>query len=96
MKTFRHLLKEFKLHYDMAISLLGLALVAIIFLLFKYPQNRYLLLAAFVSGGLLNAVNGLKIMKDPKKKNMGMSYLLMGLILIFIGMMVINIKQIFS
>lgn len=80
-------LKDIHLNYDVMIMFSGIALVAFIILTFINPGSRLVLLAAFVSGGLLNIFNGLKIVNDKKRRNMGMSYIFFGIIIIVIGIM---------
>ena len=80
-------LKDIHLNYDVMIMFSGIALVAFIILTFINPGSRLVLLAAFVLGGLLNIFNGLKIVNDKKRRNMGMSYIFFGIIIIVIGIM---------
>ena len=82
-------LKEFALLYDVIITLLGIILIISVFLAFQNPGNHYAVFSAFTAGGLTNVFNGLKLMKDTKKKNMGMSSILFGIIIIFAGYVLI-------
>lgn len=71
--------------YDLVNTLLGVLLLILLMLIFVYPSSRYLSLGVFFAGGSMNILNGLKSMKDPKRKTMGMSFILFGMIIIFIG-----------
>lgn len=82
-------LKEFALLYDVIITILGIVLIISVLLAFQNPSNHYVVFAAFTAGGLINVFNGLKLLKDSKKKNMGMSSILFGIIIIFAGYVLI-------
>lgn len=85
MKKLRQLIKDFSILYDIINSLLGIALIVLLILIFRNPHHRYVVMSAFAVGGLMNVISGLKIINDPMKKNMGVSFILLGIILIFIG-----------
>jgi uncharacterized membrane protein HdeD (DUF308 family) len=88
---FRKLLKELSLKSDIINLLVGIVLIVSLILIFQNPLNKYAILAACISGGLMNIMNGLKQMKDPKKKTSGMSFLMMGSIVIALGFIVIEL-----
>lgn len=90
MEKLKKLFKEYSLRSDLVNSLLGIVLIVALILLFLYPYNRYAILTACSSGGLINISNGLKLMKDPKKTTTGMTFLMMGGILIFVGFFIIK------
>ncbi|MBE5966759.1 MAG: hypothetical protein E7255_07295 [Lachnospiraceae bacterium] len=85
MDKLKKLIKEFSLSYDVINLLLGTVLLIFLVLVFRYPGNRLFLLIAFTSGGFMNIINGLKFKKNSKKKSMGMSFILFGMMVIFIG-----------
>ena len=85
MKKLRNLLKEYRMTYDIVIVLCGILLIVFLLLTLTHPKNRFFMLAAFASGGLVNALNGLKLIKDKKKRSMAISYIFFGIILIFLG-----------
>lgn len=80
-------LKDFHLSYDIMIMVFGILLVVFLILTFINPENRFFMIAAFAAGGLVNIVNGLKLLKDKAKKNMGMSYIFFGIIIMFLGIL---------
>lgn len=88
-------LKEYALLYDIINTLLGIALIIFMILFFVNPKNHVILFVAFLIGGSMNIINGLKFMKDPKKKNIGMSSVLLGAIIIFVGYALMLIKPAF-
>jgi uncharacterized membrane protein len=85
MKKFFVKLKELHLAYDTIIAALGILLVIFLGLTFAYPKNRIFLYTAFTAGGLINIMNGLKIVNDKKKRTMGISYIFFGIIIILLG-----------
>ena len=88
MDKLKKLIKDFSLSYDVINLLLGMVLLVFLILVFRHPSNRLFLFIAFASGGLMNIVNGLKFKKDLKRKNMGMSFILFGMIVILIGFLI--------
>lgn len=66
-------------------GLIGIALLISLLIVFKNPNNKIAIITASTAAGLLNMMNGFKLMKDPKKKTTASSYLLMGVILIAFG-----------
>lgn len=85
MRKFFTKLRELHLTYDTIIAFLGLLLVIFLGLTFAYPKNRIFLYAAFSAGGTINIINGLKIVNDKNKRNMGISYIFFGIIIILLG-----------
>jgi hypothetical protein len=85
MNKFKNMMKDHKLMLDFINVLLGVIIVILIIGVFMYPQNRFIVKAAFLIGGLMNVVNGLKIRKDNTKQSMGMNLVMIGGIIIFIG-----------
>lgn len=80
-------LKDFHLSYDIMIMVLGILLVVFLVLTFLHPENRFFMIAAFAAGGMVNIINGLKILKDKTKKNMGISYIFFGIIIMLLGIL---------
>lgn len=97
MNKFRKQLKEDSLRtnqihlLDVINTIMGVALIVSVVLIFQHPENRYAILAACLSGGLMNILNGLKQMKDTKRRMMGMTFLMMGTILIILGFLILQI-----
>ncbi len=69
----------------------GIALIVSVVLIFIFPYNHYAILAACISGGLINIMNGLKQRKEPGRRSMGMTLIMMGAIVIFLGFVIISI-----
>lgn len=85
MRKLLQRLKELQLSYDRINAYLGILLVVLLVLNFVYPNRAFLLIAAFSAGGLINVMNGLKVIKDKSKRNMGVSYIFFGILIILIG-----------
>lgn len=80
-----------QIHFvDLINTIVGVALVVSLVLIFQHPENRYAILAACLSGGLMNILNGLKQMKDVRRRMMGMTFLMMGAIVIVLGFLIIQ------
>lgn len=85
-------MKELSLSYDVINTVLGIVLLIFLFLVFRHPQNSLYLILAFTVGGAMNIVNGLKYRKDPKRKNLGVPFVLFGIIVIMLGYLLVSIK----
>ena len=92
MNKLMKFIKEKSLLFDVINVLLGVALVVLIILVLKYPYNEYFRLAAFTVGGFMNMSNGLKYLKDSKKKNLGMNMMMVGLLIIIMGIAITIMK----
>lgn len=90
MDNFKKQLKKFSLKSDLINTMIGIALAVSLVCIFINPMNRYAILAACILGGLLNLMNGLKQMKDPVRKSMGMTLIMMGIIVIVLGFVIIG------
>lgn len=84
-------LKELYLSYDRIGAYLCILLVIFLVLYFLYPGQVYFLIGAFATGGLINVVSGLKVLKDKKKQNLGISYIFFGILIILIGFLTIRL-----
>ncbi len=97
MSKLKEQLKDFssknnKLNWmDLFNTIVGIALIVSLFLVFQNPGNRYAILAICLSGGLMNVLNGLKQWKDPKRKMMGMTFFMLGIIVIALGFIIMDI-----
>ncbi len=97
MSKFMKQLKEYstgrnQIHLlDLINTIVGVALIVSLILIFQHPENRYAIMVACLSGGLMNILNGLKQMKDIKRRTMGMTFLMMGVIVILLGFIIIQI-----
>ena len=96
MGKYKEQLKEFtsrnsKLSLmDLFNTIIGIALIVSLILVFQNPGNRFAILATCLSGGLMNILNGLKQWKDPKRKMMGMTFFMMGAIVIALGFIIMD------
>lgn len=86
-KLLKRLMKN-NLIMDTINVILGIALIVFVFLLALFPNNQYILLIAITIGGLMNISNGVKMIKQKKKSNMGMTFLMMGVMLIILGVFI--------
>jgi len=68
--------------------LLGVVLIAALIFVYRNPYNKVAILAGCIAGGLMNILSGIKTMKNPKRKTTGMSYIMMGIILILLGCLI--------
>ncbi len=75
---------------DIVNLIVGIALIVSVVLIFVFPYNHYAILAACISGGLMNIMNGLKQRKEPGRRSMGMSFMMMGIIVIFLGFVIVS------
>ncbi len=96
MNKYKEQLKEFSLKnnklnlIDLFNTVVGIALIVSLILVFQNPGNRFAILAICLSGGLMNILNGLKQWKDPKRKTMGMTFFMMGAIVIALGFIIMD------
>lgn len=70
--------------------IVGFSFVISLLLIYLNPYNRFAIMTAASSAGLMNIMNGFKLVKDPKRKTTGSSYILMGVILIAFGFFLIQ------
>ncbi len=66
----------------------GVALIVSLIFIYQNQYNKIAILTACIAGGLMNIMNGVKTMKDPKSKTTGMTYLMMGVVLIVLGLII--------
>lgn len=90
MNGLKKLIKEFSLYSDIINTVLGIILVVFMILIFV-NLSRMAVLGAFITGGFMNLMNGMKYWKDSKTKAMGLPFLMMGIILVFLGFIIIQI-----
>ena len=91
MNNLKKQLEKFLAKTNLANSIVGIALVVSLFYLFLNPMNSFAVLAACITGGFVNIANGYRQMKDPKRKTLGMSLIMMGIIIILLGLVVTEI-----
>lgn len=96
MNKLKKLIQNNDLLIDIINTLLGVALVVFLILIFKYPRDKRVIMTAFILGGSMNILNGVKYIKSPKKNAMGTTSIILGIIIIFIGYAITNIFQIYS
>lgn len=85
------LLQNKSIIFDLGNTILGFILIALLIIVVRNPENSKAVMAAFFLGGSMNILNGLKCMQTSKKNGMGMSFFLLGIIIIFIGYVIVNI-----
>ncbi len=86
-----HISKDNRVNFiDLINLIVGVTLIVSLVLIFQHPTNRYAILSACLSGGLMNILNGIKQMKDPKRKMTGLTYLMMGVLVIVLGFIIIE------
>lgn len=85
MKHLMELLKKKDALYHWLSALFGIILLVAIFMVMRNPAGRTELMLLVFSGGGLNIINGWRLYGRPKQRNQGMSMLLLGVIILFIG-----------
>lgn len=65
--------------------ILGAIFIGILIAIANGADSSMLTIFAFAVAGIMNISNGSKLMKTPKNKSRGMSLLLFGVLLIFLG-----------
>ena len=90
MNLFDKLLMKVTKYGDKSNMVLGVALIVSLLLIYIFPNNRAVILSACISGGLMNIINGLKMIKDPKKMSSGMTFLAVGVLIIVLGFIIIR------
>ncbi len=75
---------------DLINTIVGIALIVSLILIFQNPTNRYAILAACISGGLVNILNGVKLTRSPKSKTTGFTFIMMGVIVIGLGFIIME------
>lgn len=96
MNKKKKLLQDHNLLIDILNTLLGIALIIFLILIFKNPRDKRVIMTAFFLGGSMNILNGIKYLKTPKKNAMGTTSVILGIIIIFIGYAITNILHIYS
>ncbi len=81
-------LKDKKLVLDVLNIAIGVLLLIFIILIFLNPSNAFYMLGTVLLGGFMNMLNGLKHVRSTNrgKKNMGMSMILIGAVIMILGM----------
>lgn len=86
MKQILELFKKRERLYDWLSVLLGILLCIAIFAVARNPSGRTGLILLVFAGGGLNIINGLKLYRKPKQRNLGMSMMMLGVMILFIGL----------
>jgi uncharacterized membrane protein len=89
-KNFNDFMKKNKLLLDILNVILGVALIVLLALAFSNPGNKYYIFFSFLSGGLINLSNGLKLKQEKARKSMGITSIMLGIIIIAIGFLIMN------
>lgn len=77
--------RELKLTPNAVITVLVIAFIVFLTMTLIYPERLFFSYGAFMAGGMLNIVNGLKLVNDKKKRSIGITYIFFGIIIIFLG-----------
>jgi hypothetical protein len=85
MGGLKKLMKVLTLKSYIINTVLGILLIIALVFIYKDPYNKHAFLLASSAGGLINIINGIKIIKDPVKKMTGMTFLMTGVFIIVIG-----------
>jgi uncharacterized membrane protein len=85
MDGLKKLMKALELKSDIINTVLGFVLIISLIFVYMGPQNKYAILLACIAGGLMNIMNGIKIIKDPIRKMTGFTFLLLGVVVIILG-----------
>jgi hypothetical protein len=93
MDKLKKLLERFSFESNILSAVVGIALISSIMFISVNPGNKSAILAACISGGSLYILNGLKLIVKPKKNMAGMTYLLMGIILVVLGFVILQLVQ---
>ncbi|MBE5960013.1 MAG: hypothetical protein E7256_01290 [Lachnospiraceae bacterium] len=88
MKKLMRFLKDKNLVLDTVNIIISILLLIFIVLIFINPSNPLYMLGTVLLGGFMNMLNGLKHIRgtNRSKKNMGMSMILVGAIIMILGM----------
>lgn len=89
MEKLKHLIEKFSFFHKIK-TIMGIALFVLLIICYLFPNNKIVILTACIAGGLINVINGLELMKDPKRMMTGMTFLMMGVIIIIVGFIIIK------
>lgn len=93
MNLLKKLLQEISIRNDIINLILGLGLLVSILLIFLLPNNPYPILSACIFGGFVNLMNGLRLMKEPIRKMNGVTFIMLGIIVMVLGFVIVNIMK---
>lgn len=75
-----------KLSTDMLNVIIGIVVLLFILLYSVFPQNKVIFLIGVMVVGAINIATGLSVYRQNRKQGIGMSYILIGGIIIAIGL----------
>ena len=81
-------LKNKEIGNDTINMILGLFMLTAL-LVFGKTGNRFSMYAIIFSGGLMNISNGYQMLKQKNKRQLGQSMILFGIVILFLGMVVV-------
>lgn len=90
MNNLKKLSKKFTLNSGTINIILGIIFIISLLVICLHPHNQIAIETACSAGGAMNIMLGYKMMKDPKKKSTGMSYVLLGIIMAFLGFFIVR------
>ncbi len=89
MERNKKLLEKISLKANMINGIIGAVLIVSLLFIFLNPYNRYAILTASIAGGMMNMVNGLRMMTGANRST-GASMVMTGFILIILGFVIIQ------
>ena len=93
MNLFKKLLQEISIRNDIINLCIGIGLLISILFVFLLPQNPYPILSACFFGGAMNLMNGLRLMKEPLRRTNGITFIMLGVIVIVLGFIIVNLMK---
>ena len=91
MNLLKKLLQEISIRNDLINLCIGIGLLISILLIFLLPNNPYPILSACIFGGCMNLMNGLRLMKEPARKMNGITFIMLGVIVMVLGFIIMNL-----
>ena len=90
LENLKKWLKNKEIGNDTINMILGLFMLTAL-LVFGKTGNRFSMYAIIFSGGLMNISNGYRMLKQKDKRQLGQSMVLFGIVILFLGMIVVLI-----
>lgn len=90
MNKMTRLLESISKRSGVVNAIAEILLILALIIIYQKPNNQFAILTACTAGGVLNMMFGINMRKDPVKKMTAISYVLMGVILIGLGLYLIR------
>lgn len=91
MEKLNKFIKKITLKSNIILALAGIILMIVIIFIYLNPTNLNAILIAAIACGIMNIIQAFKMLKDPKRKSMGLTYLMMGIIIIVVGFIIVKL-----